>query len=422
MSHILNPRVYEGIVNDASTKAQGAKNLVLTIREGLQSKKLAPSQVSLRGVGLALGLLDPYDLEGSYEKLCANIRTIDPNLTSESHLFAESNPGVMTNAFATITGDLVSTMVIEGYNDASNFIGDNLVTTVKATRRNQKITGVTALGGPLEVSEGHPYSETDFTEKFVTTKETKKGRIISLSEELVFFDQLATIELAARDIGFWIRQERERTIVRGVVDADSGSGVYVYRPSGTGTALYATDGSLYNYIGSGGLTGFTSAVALQDWTDVDTVLQFRNRMVKDDRIDGTALPIAGLNGPDCMLLVPGSLYSTAWYIANQTRGEKSTNTAADITHFNANPVSAFIGGVMSSPFVDEVSTGATADWYYGNFKKQFVWTEIWPLQTFVQGRDSESAFERDTVLRVKCRYLGGLSARETKFVTKIKGS
>lgn len=62
------------------------------------------------------------------------------------------------------------------------------------------------------------------------------------------------------------------------------------------------------------------------------------------------------------------------------------------------------------------------DWYLGDFKKQFVWTEIWPVQTFLQQSDSEAAFDRDVVLRVKVRYFGGVSAVDTAFVTKVDGA
>jgi hypothetical protein len=51
-----------------------------------------------------------------------------------------------------------------------------------------------------------------------------------------------------------------------------------------------------------------------------------------------------------------------------------------------------------------------------------VWTEIWPVQTYLQRSDSESAFERDVVLRVKARYYGGISAVDTLFVTKVDGA
>ncbi len=78
-----------------------------------------------------------------------------------------------------------------------------------------------------------------------------------------------------------------------------------------------------------------------------------------------------------------------------------------------------VAKILSSPYVDEVST---ADYYLGQFSRQFIWNELMPLQTFVQGSGSESAFERDVVLRIKARYYGGLSAVDSVFVTKIDGA
>ncbi|OAI53932.1 hypothetical protein AYO47_03865 [Planctomyces sp. SCGC AG-212-M04] len=414
----ISPRFYETIVKEAGNKRDAAKRLHLTIAEGLKSKKFTADQVSIAGIGYALGVLDPHSPHGSFEQLLAESRTMDPGQINEHVIYSESASGLMTNAFNTITSELISSMVMDGYQDESNYIGSKLCRTIPAKRRNQKIVGLTALGGPLEVGENQPYSETDFTEKFVTTEEVKKGRIISLTEELVFFDEMGIIADRARSIGFYMRQDKERTIVRGVQDADTGTGKYVYRPSGTAEALYATDGSNYNYIGSGGLSGYTSAVPLEDWTDVDTVLQFRNTKVVDDRIDGTPQPIAGLNGMDCVLLVPGALRGTASSIVNQTEFRKTTNTS-NVGISPGNPVSGFIGDVLTSPHVDAVNTG---HWYYGNFKKQFAWMQLWPLQTFVQGQNSEAGFDRDVALRVKVRELGGLVATDSIWVTKVLAS
>jgi len=75
--------------------------------------------------------------------------------------------------------------------------------------------------------------------------------------------------------------------------------------------------------------------------------------------------------------------------------------------------------VVSSPFVDEVNTD---DYYIGDFNRQFVWTEIWPLRTAVQGRDSESAFNQDLIFSIKASYYGGLSAVDSIYVTKIDGA
>ena len=77
--------------------------------------------------------------------------------------------------------------------------------------------------------------------------------------------------------------------------------------------------------------------------------------------------------------------------------------------------------VLSSPFLDELGEAGRRDWYLGDFKRQFVWTEVWPVQTFLQRSDGPAAFERDVALRVKARYFGGVSATDTAFVTKVVG-
>ena len=87
----------------------------------------------------------------------------------------------------------------------------------------------------------------------------------------------------------------------------------------------------------------------------------------------------------------------------------------------ANPLHGTLD-VLSSPFIDEQGGAALVDWYLGDFRRQFVWTEIWPVQALLQRAESEAAFERDVVLRVKARYYGGLSAIDTVFVTKVDGA
>ena len=218
-------------------------------------------------------------------------------------------------------------------------------------------------------------------------------------------------------LGFMLRQERERTIVRAVTDADAGVGKYVYRPSGTGQSLYKSDGSNRNWVGSGNTTssGFNAAVPLVDWTDIDAVLNYRATQVVDDRIDGTPRPIVA---PAKQLLVPEKLRGTARSIVHATE----VTVASEAGEMRlANPIQGLVE-VLSSPFIDEQGGQAINDWYLGDFPRQFVWSEIWPVQTFLQKADSESAFDRDVVLRVKVRYYGGVSAVDTVFVTKVDGA
>jgi hypothetical protein len=388
-------------------ESQGAAGFYQKVCELLNEKQVTPDDFSYYELAEACGVL-------------AHLRSLrerSPVGVPVAQLLSEANPGVGTNLFQVVTGELIGRKVIEGYEDDAGFIGERLVTVMPSQLRNTKIAGFRALAGPTEVHEGHPYEESTFEEKYVTTQESKQGRILSISEELIAFDQTGEINRRAMALGYYLRQERERTIVRAVTDADAGGGKFVYRPSGAGEALYAVDGSNRNYVGVGNTTSpdFDAAVPLVDWTDIEEVLHYRATQVKDDRIDGDGRPIVA---PVRQVLVPEALRGTARSVVHAT---EITVTTAEGEMRLANPIHGMVE-VLSSPFIDEQGGNAANDWYLGDFKRQFVWTEIWPVQTYLQRSDSESAFERDVVLRVKGRYYGGISAVDTVFVTKVDGA
>ena len=112
------------------------------------------------------------------------------------------------------------------------------------------------------------------------------------------------------------------------------------------------------------------------------------------------------------LLVPVSLGGTAHRIVSATEVRATVGSNESVTTENRfrglNPP-------LSSPYLDDQSTST---WYVGDFKRQFVWHEVWPLQTFRQREDSESRFVRDVVARFKARYLGGIAAIDYKYVVK----
>lgn len=387
-----------------SLGAEGFYNKICTL---LNEKKLSVDDFSYYELAEACGVL-PH---------LRRLPELAPPTENLNHWLRESNPGVGSNLFQVVTGELIGRKVIEGYEDDAGFIGDKLVTIMPSRLRNQRIAGFKALAGPTEVAAGHQYEESTFEEKYVTTEETKQGRILSINEELIAFDQTGEINRRAMALGFYLRQERERTIVRAVTDADQASSKYVYRPNGTGEQLYNSDGSNRNWVGVGNTTStsFNTAIPLTDWTDIDTLLQYRATEVKDDRIDGTTRPIVM---PVRQLLVPENLRGTALSIINST--EITVTNGSNDTQF-ANPVRG-LAEVLSSPFIDEQGGQAVNDWYIGDFARQFIWTEIWPVQTFLQRSESEAAFDRDVVLRVKVRYYGGISGVDTVFVTKVDGA
>ncbi len=382
----------------------GAEGFYQKVCQLLNEKQLSTDDFSYYELAEACGVLP-------------RLRSLSQLASTPADLLRESNPGVRSHLFQVMTGELIGRKVIEGYEDDAGFIGDHLVTTQPSRFRSQKIAGFKALAGPEQVHEGHPYEESTFAEKYVVSQEAKQGRILSISEELIAFDQTGEINRRAKALGYYLRQERERTIVRAVTDADAPLEEYVYRPNGSGRALYATDGSLRNWVGSGNTTSasFDTAIPLEDWKDIENVLHYRATQVRDDRIDGTSRPIVA---PAKQLLVPERLRGTALSIVNATQIEVDADEGRMLT---ANPLAGSLS-VLSSPFIDEQGGQAINDWYLGDFRRQFLWTEIWPVQTFLQNSESQAAFERDVVLRVKARYFGGVSAIDTVYVTKVDGA
>lgn len=424
---MLSYEFFEGITR-GKPKAEGLKHVHQVIVEGLKSGKINASRdvPSLEQLGISLGALDRVNPMASWRKIAHDVKQFDTEHVAmehiEDHIFNESNLAVMSHAFATITGELISSKILEAYNAVPS-VADQLMQTMTGQRvRNQKIAGVSHIGGGFaDIAEGHPYPETDFGEKYITTAEFKNGSHLNITEELLHFDQTGVIYLRATDLGNRLRESLERTKIRGIIDTQDvrqGAVDYVYRPRGVGETLYATDGSNLNYIGSGGVAGFNSASPLVDWTDLDLVRKYRATKVVDDRIDGTPRPISGINS-GLTLLVPDSLLSTSNNIVYPMQTANLPSSSGGIETRYGNPMSGFVTNVLSSVYLDEVNAD---DYYIGDFKRQYLWTEIWPVQTFVQGRDSESAFTNDVILRVKARYYGGLSALDSIYVTKVDGA
>jgi hypothetical protein len=137
--------------------------------------------------------------------------------------------------------------------------------------------------------------------------------------------------------------------------------------------------------------------------------------VKDDRHGPeTGEPIVWMPK---ILLVPKNKQLTALRIVTATTVTTLTGTGTQRTEFR-NP----FGGaytVLSSPFLDNVNAD---DWYFGDFRRQFLWKEIWPVQVFRQTRDGDADFDRDVLARYKVRYYGGINALDERQVVKVDGA
>ncbi|HMP01323.1 MAG TPA: hypothetical protein PKC45_02365 [Gemmatales bacterium] len=390
----------------------GPRGFYDTLASLLHSGELAPDDFSLRQLWEAC--VGPAHLTLPTHR--ARRGTYLTDLDQLQHLHSEADLG--THLFQTVTGALLSKTVLDSYHQADGLIGDDLVTVERSAVRGERVPGFTALQGPREVLEGMPYEEASFGDKFVTTTEAKKGRLLSITEEAVFFDQTGALLRRAARIGEATRLEREKTIVRGVIDADfdEPAGTGVYRPSGQLTELFPADGSLHNCIGTGNTVSgdFAMTLPLEDWTAIATVLRFHATQVRDDRhAPEEGEPIVWMPK---VLLVPKNLELAALQIVTATTVHVHTGSGSRQTEFKNPCGGAYF--VRSSPFLDAVDPQT---WYLGDFKRQYLWKEIWPIQVFRQMAPSEDSFDRDVVARFKVRYYGGINALDHRFVIKAEG-
>ena len=374
-------------------------------QRGKEVPKLKPELVSIKA--LFEGLV------GSVEEHLPSMRSSGGRFN-----FIELQEAVDSTAFPSATGVLIAAKVIEGYN-APGMIGDQLVTNMPSKLKSERIVGFTALEGPTEVAEGLPYQESGFTEKYVTTQTAKKGRILEVTEEAIYFDQTGQILMRASRLGEQTAEEREMTILAGVLDVGSGAaGIKdVYFPSGTATALYST--------ANGTLAGSSVANPLTDWRNIDTVLKHHATNIRDDRaVAGERLPIVWMPKT---LLVGRAIAGSAAYIMNASQVIMQPGaTDATSQTWTPNPINGLVPGLrtLTSPLIDYLAglTGSryndALDWFLGDFQKQFIWQEIWPLQTLRSRQDDEPAFRRDIVARFKVRYYGGVNAVDHRYVIK----
>lgn len=317
-----------------------------------------------------------------------------------------------TGSFPSAVGQLIATEVITGYEDDAGRIGDFLVSPMQSSMKNERVVGFTALQAPQEVLEGQEYDESSFTEKYVEARQTKRGRLISITEETVTHDQTGQVLDRANALGYYAAQEREYRIVRGVADVDSGDAIY--QPSGTGEQLYS----------SGNNNLDATSGALTDWTTVQAVLTYHALNVTDDRQADGSIGAQPINwSPKIILTAKESAGAAARIIAATEVTRASGSNQPEFA--SGNPLNSLAPGLMalSSALLDTATDGDqwddATDWFLGDFKRQFREKVIWPLQTFRAPANADAVFRRDVIAQYKVRSYGDIIATDERHVVKI---
>ena len=302
-----------------------------------------------------------------------------------------------STAFPKITGALINKVVQQAY-DLEYGIADQLVTSIPSSVKDETVVGFSEDMGMQEVEESMAYQEGSIGEKYHKIYNRKFGRIISLSEEMVKFDQTGQMIMRAKRIGEAAKSKKERICLDAVLGLVTSGLNGSWRPAGTATTLYSAISTdpystdTLNNLGSEGLS---------DETDRDTALalfaQFTDEnglpMVIDPKILLTGISLRGVSNQIC--------YSGQ--AVKLTTPDKTKNIYTGTT-------------ALQSAFVDQL-VSATA-WFYGDFKKQFVYTDVMPLQVLQAKAGNDKEFENDILIRFKARFMGGCGAVSNRYVVK----
>jgi len=343
-------------------ESKGENNAQVIVKEALNSKKMAPEDFSVKEIWEACQA-DAY------------------RRTGDSDYLLDVKEAIVSSAFPKITGELISSRIISSYEGVEK-IGEALTTTVSSNVQNETYAGFTDAETPEEVGETQEYNDSTISEKYVTARNIKYGRSVSVSEEMIFFDKTGQILMRADRIGEKAAQYKEKLIVEAVVDINND----VWKPSGTATAFYSAANrnlATTNAFGEAGLEAVYKLIHNQ----------------KDDSLGVTNNDFVYIDKRNMVLLVPQDLEVEAWQMANSTLTPESAENAANFFKSKFK--------VLTSPYIGAQSS---TTWFMGDFKRDFIWSEVWPLSTIAQRAGHDDEFKKDIKTRVKVRFYGTCAA------------
>ena len=343
----------------------GDAGTVELVREMIKDKKIRPEDFSLQEIWHAFE------------------RNKDNSVRSYSE-------AVSSDLFPIITCELISSKIIDAYT-AVKTIGDTLTTTVPSKMDVETVAGFTASQGVDEVLEGSAYNDSMIGEKYVTIPHKKFGRIISITEEMIFFDKTGQILARAAGIGQKAAYYREKLIVEGVQDVNSN----VFRPSGVATAFYRATASGVRKVNSRAATPFGE-------DGLEQAMKLFHNMT-DEEGDYIEPGLGQLYG-----LFPFDMWVRVNQMIQSTLVPEGVENAVNVWK------GLFIP--LTSPFITAQSTST---WYLGDFKNDFWWSEIYPLQTFSSKPGHEDEFNKDIKSKHKVRFYGQIGAITDKSCLKL---
>ncbi len=372
-------------------ETDGPENTVRHLGEALRKKDLRGEDFSIRELAEAL-------IPGGHHW----IRELDPRSGSGSVLL--EGDGIDTSAFLGVTSQIIYNKILESYN-LEAFAMSKLVETIPTRFDGEKIPGTTGIADfGREINPGMPYPNVGFSEDYVETPNTsKRGLIVPVTKEAVFFDRTHLILSRAAEVGEVLALNKEKRILDAVLGVTN---TFKWKGKGYNTYCSATADPYVNMMSSN---------PLADWTSLENAENLFASMLDPN----TKEPI--LVEPDTVLVMPQKrgiahrLFNASE--VSYTASESTTMSAIANPYARYNVVSSRLA---YKRLLDSGVTAANAAgyWFLGNFRKAFAYMENWPITVTQSPLGSEADFTQDIVVRFKASERGTPAVLNPRYVVK----
>ena len=376
-------------LHEAACRDRNPRRFFADLSEGLEKKEIRPNEFSIRQ------LFENFVEDGRELADSFNPRHGGGVLLMEAG-------AVDTSAFSNITGQIVYSAIMENY-QSEEFVFSNLIPSQPTSFNGEKIPGIGQIGDKAEiVDEMGTYPTVGVNEDFIETPQTtKRGLIVPVTKEIIFFDRTGILLQQCGDVGTSLGINREKRAIDCVVDENSTNHRYKWR--GTTYATYQASAPWVNVQASNGLV---------DWTDIDAAEQLFDSMVDPN----TGEPIMVM-AKDLIVtrqrLQAARRVLTATTLRTATPGYATTGTPTETEW--SNPVSGYTVR-WSRLLAARMATDTT--WFVGDVAKAFRYMENWPLAVVTAPANSEAEFTQDIVQRYKVSDRGTFSTWEPRAMVK----
>ncbi len=371
----------------------GADQTVTHLSEALREGHLKPEDFSVRDLAEALV---PDGREW--------VRLLDPRSAGGVGVL-ESNDGVDVTAFLNIAGQVIYSKIMEAYTQEA-FVVSKLVDTIPTRLDGEKIPGISRVTDTIdEVGPGMPYPHLGFGEDYIETPSTtKRGFIVPVTKEAIFFDRTHLVLTRAAEVGEVLGLNKEKRLIDLAIGVTNN-----YKWKGTTYNTYQTSTPWINSLATNELV---------DWTNVDKAEQLFADIL--DPSTGEPVLVRGTT----VLVMPAYRHAAhRVFSAAELTFTAAGSTTATVA---ANPLSGYRVFDSRLAYRRIIAAGiaaATAKkyWFVGDFRRAFAYMENWPITVTQAPIGSEAEFNNDIVLRFKASERGAAAVLNPRYVVKNTG-